>query len=229
MNLDQAEVLARDVFGRRVPNTAIDVEEIRDQGGKHYVATVSAPGFLRDRVVLDFNGRAELVMLMDPEQWDCPGQEFAAALAIRERIEETWIGGLRLGDMIGRPVVAQRDRVWYPCHAELRGKIDRNPSFRRVPSRMHSPPDGYEFWAKNASYKTREPNCSLQLTFYKAESDHFVEADIDVNNRLLAHAWDALIKHPITGQPDSRLVAQMSVYYTGIPLGFDMVPKEQAA
>lgn len=230
MNLADVQLDLRDVFGCPISKADIElVEKGKDASDRHYRAEVTAPGYKRDGVNLDFRGRGGLVMLMDPEQCVVPDQESAAAAMLWQRLEHAHAGGETLSNGIVRRLVKRPDRAWYECFADLGERVRHSWAWVDAPGKLHKPPSGERWW-QLGSYKSREPYCSLQLVFWEdGEGGYFVEVDVDRNNRKFRHAWDALIKHPATGEPDSRVLAQLSLLYTGIQMGFEMRPKERAA
>lgn len=231
MNPADAQVEVRDVFGRIIRGCMIDLVEKRAQGGKHYRAEVTAPGYLRDGVNLDFNGHGELVLLMDPQRYDCPPQKVASLELMRSRLKNAWVAGEPLWSMVtkeGGMFWLAPDRAWFMCDERMMSQVCRSRAFNPAPGGMHKPPNDHQ-WKQMGSFKSREPYCSLQLVFWTDGESWFVEVDVDRNNKMFLHAWDALIRHPVTGEPDSRLLAQLSVLYTGIPMGFEMRRRERAA
>lgn len=231
MNLPDVEVDVRDVLGRTIHGCVVDVVEKRGQGGTHYRAEVSSPGYRPAGANLDFNNRGRLVLFMDPEQCECPSAESAQLANLELKMKRTWVGGRSVWSHIEGALIDRADRAWFLCDEDLLEAVQRSEAFKSADESMHHPPEGHEDWTKvGVSVKTREPYCSLQLVFWRDEhGDLIVEVDIDVNNKLLEHLADALIIHPLTGQPDPRMVGQLMVLYCGYAMAFEMRPRERAA
>jgi len=224
-DLSDVEVIVRDVFGDRISDVTITIEEKSSRGGKHYLAIVKAPGYETDSALLDFNGHAELTLLLDPEQCDCPTMEEAQAAMLATKLANSWVAGQPVASRANAtPVVLHPDRAWYRCEPGLKDAVAYSKAFSDQPGGLHEPPDDRD-WDQRGSFKTLEPACSLQLVFWQAKNGwHYFEADIDVNNTLAKHLLDVLLIHPLTGQPDPRVVAQLLVLHCGLPMEFAMTP-----
>ena len=211
----------RDVWGEVIPGSTVTLEV----DGDCKIALVEAPGYLRRRFVVDFSNRLEVVLLRDPDQCDCPPAEAAGLALIRAKAMAMPLAGRWLfSGFIGVLIRAQADRAWFACSRDLREKLELAEHFSEAPDRMHSPPAGFEGWQKRGSFKS-DDRCGLQVTLYQTPpslgAKWFAELDIDLN-RGIKHALDALVLHPIAGQPDPRIAAQVILLQTGLPIPFDL-------
>lgn len=225
--MDKVHITARDVFGKHVPNINATIEEKRAGGSVHYLATVTAPGFLPGRAVLNFDLEAELLMLMDPDQRRWPDLEDAGRQLIGLVLRHTYVAGADvLGYVLGI-VHVQPDRVYYVVRDQLLEDLERSAAFETANSDMHEPPEGFDWGEPLASYKGRNKKAAPQLTMWRGNvagvtglepaKRVILEADVDLSKGV-RHALDALIIHPLTGQPDPRILAQLVTYYRGLPL-----------
>jgi hypothetical protein len=165
--MDKVHITARDVFGKHVPNINATIEEKRAGGSVHYLANVTAPGFLPGRAVLNFDLEAELLMLMDPDQRRWPDLEDAGRQLIGLVLRHTYVAGADvLGYTIGI-VHVQPDRVYYVVRDQLLEDLERSAAFETANSDMHEPPDGFDWGEPLSSYKGRNKKAAPQLTMWR--------------------------------------------------------------
>jgi hypothetical protein len=221
--MDKVHIRARDVFGKPITNITADLE---DKDG-HVLATITAPGFLKARCILDFNHKAELLMLMDAEARRWPDLEDASRQLHRLILGHTYVAG---ADVIGYTlgiVHVQSDRVYYVVREQLLEDLAGSMAFETANATMHEAPEGFDWGDPLVSYKGRNIKAAPQLTMWRgnvagvpgleAGKRLILEADVDISKGI-RHTLDALIIHPISGQPDPRIVAQLVTYYRGFPL-----------
>jgi hypothetical protein len=222
-NMAEVHIRARDVFGKPVPNIRAELE---DKNG-HTLATVSADGFKPARCVLNFDGEAEVLMLMDAEQRNWPDEIDASRQLHGLVLRHTYVAGADvLGYTLGIVHTAP-DRVYYVVREQLLEDLETSAAFERANATMHEPPPGFDWGDPLISYKGRNAKAAPQLTMWRgnvagvpgleAGKRVILEADVDLSKGL-RHTLDALLIHPITGQPDPRIVAQLVTYYRGLPL-----------
>lgn len=223
VEMDKVRIRARDVFGKHITNIHADLED----KGRHTLATVTADGFKPARVVLDFNNEAEVLMLMDPDQRRWPSLEDASRQLHNLILRHTFVAGADvLGYVLGQ-VHVQPDRVYYVVRDQLLEDLERSAAFETANATMHEAPPGFDWGDPLISYKGRNIKAAPQLTLWSgnvagvtglaAAKRTILEADVDISKGI-RHTLDALIIHPLTGQPDPRIVAQLVTYYRGLPL-----------
>lgn len=230
-DITHAHVRVRDVLGRPVRKATVDLE---DQG-THYVAKVTASGYHPERVVLDFNLTGEVTLLMDPEQCLCPEPASAGKALLEAAMHSSYVAGRDVYSYLERDldggriqtIHVQPDRGYYYIDAAILEDLEHTEAWHEAPASLHHPPA----WARGkwpeaiVSYKDKLPRLGTQLTFWAPSSERTaLEVDVDVNTGI-RHAWDALVRHPLSGQPDPRIVGQLLAYYRGLKLPFRMVPR----
>jgi hypothetical protein len=231
--LESLHVEARDVFGKPVGNTFVDVEEKRTAGGSHYLATVSSPGYLADSVVLDFNGHGELVLLHDAKACKCPSPIKAETMLLEVAMRRSFVAGAsihhyRTSNAANGIVEARADRAFYYVGAGLEAALEHSRAWVSAPAKMHDGPEGIDATLVS-SHKGLEPHGALQLVLWRTGAGALIlEADIDLDKGV-RHAFDALIVHKLTGQPDPRNVAELLVLFRGFPLPWEFEPLEELA
>lgn len=221
--MDKVRIRARDVFGKPITNITAELE---DKNG-HTLATVKADGYLKARCVLNFNHEAEVLMLMDAEARRWPSLEDASRQLHNLILRHTYVAGADVLTYVLGQVHIQPDRVYYVVREQLLEDLERSAAFDRANATMHKAPEGFDWGDPLISYKGRNIKAAPQLTLWRGNvagvtglepaKRLILEADVDISKGI-RHTLDALLIHPICGQPDPRIVAQLVTYYRGLPL-----------
>lgn len=228
-DLSRFNITVTNVWGGPIPQATIEVEEHGLPGSEHYRATVEAAGYIGDSTLIGFDHRAELTLLLDPAECECPTELGAARDLFAQELRSRFVAGNRLSSFVTmEPIHVRLDRAFYACDPALGREVAFSKAYDDAPGGMHHPPEG-RTWEQIGSWKSTDPALNVQLTFWRGGTEPgdagrmWVEVDVD-RHRGVRHVWDALIRHPLTGQDDPRILAQLIVLYRGLPLPFDMIP-----
>lgn len=236
-----AKLDVRDVFGN-----PIDAEvKIRTKGkgaGKHRVVTVTAPGYERESVILDFAGRAHVVMLMKSEACECVTNRGGRLVPVDVMMLLTHTAAEHLG--LGRlfedgfdPAKATTDRTYWHVAARRVERIRHSGVWSPDKNRGqgHSYEDG---WKVVASYRSNTHIVSMQAVVHErhqvfnkpkrlsqrreavSRTEHILELDLDMAG--FAHLGQVLGNWITGGETDPVLMAQRCAYFWGLRLPFEM-------
>jgi hypothetical protein len=205
------KVTARDVFGRPISGAKAWVQK---KDG-HKVAIVAAPGYLRDRVILDHNGRAEVVLLMDPAAIGFDGAHVAALM--RAAAKHLGLGYLDI------PVKVAAARCWFACGPGVVSFLGHSGAW----SEDKNAGRGHEFelgWKRVGSWRSNTHVVSAQAVVYRHEAsggDGWV-VEIDLDRKGFQHVKQVVVNALGGNETDPVIMGQMCAYYWGLELPFTL-------
>lgn len=132
--------------------------------------------------------------------------------------------GSRLFDHLESLVEARPARLFARVAAGLLDAVSKSSAFAEASGISHSFPKGWKRLERGGSFKTRERQANLQVTFAQdTKGDGLWMVDIDIDdNQGLAHAFD-VIGHKLSGRDTHPYdIHQMLVGLQGIEPGYQL-------
>jgi len=201
---------ARDVFGRPVPGARAKIE---NKDG-HKVATVTAPGYLKYRAVLDRRGLRTVTLLLDPAPIEFTGAHVAALM----RAAANHLGLA----LVGTSVKVEADRCWFFCVPRTADFLDHSGAW----SRDKNAGRGHEYepgWKRVGSWRSNTHVVSAQAVVYRTVAGAVgwvVEIDLDMKG--FRHIKQVVVNALGGNDSDPVIMAQMCAYYWGLELPFTL-------
>jgi hypothetical protein len=132
--------------------------------------------------------------------------------------------GSRIFDHIESLIEARPARLFARVSPTLYDAIAQSPLFNEASGISHSFPKGWKRLEAAGSFKTKERQANLQITFAQDTKDDglwMIDLDID-DNQGLAHAFD-VIGHKLSGRDTHPYdIHQMLVALQGIHPGYEL-------
>jgi hypothetical protein len=132
--------------------------------------------------------------------------------------------GTRIFDHIESLTEARPARLFARVSSTLHAAIAQSPLFAEASGISHSFPKGWQRLESASSFKTKERQANLQITFAKdTKGDGLWMIDLDIDdNQGLAHAFD-VIGHKLTGRDTHPYdIHQMLVALQNIHPGYEL-------